>query len=190
MKILFIDNFGLSTYNLAEEFEKNDCEVLVYGNDADMKVIEGIVKKFKPKLIVITPGPENENDSGNSVDVVRAYQGQIPIFGIGLGCIIQAFDGKMGKSAANHNRIVKISHDGKTIFKRIEGSFSAGTYSSLAASDVPYSLEVSARSENDAVMAVRHKECFVEGIQFDPSSLLSASGSLIIENVIKEVGKK
>ena len=103
---------------------------------------------------------------------------------------LQAFDGKMGKSAANHNRIVKISHDGKTIFKRIEGSFSAGTYSSLAASDVPYSLEVSARSENDAVMAVRHKECFVEGIQFDPSSLLTASGSLIIENVIKDVGKK
>ena len=188
MKIIFIDNFGLSTYNLAEEFEKNDCEVLVYGNDVDMKIINDAVKKFKPKLIVITPGPENT--AGNSVDVVRAYQGQIPILSIGLGCIIEAFEGKMSKPAANHNRIVKISHDGKTIFKRIESQFVAGTYNSLAASDVPYSLEVSARSENDVVMAVRHKECFVEGIQFDPSSLLTASGSLIIENVIKEVGKK
>src|SRR3989338_4951228 len=110
MKALFIDNFGLSTYNLAVEFEKNGCEVLVYGNDADMKIINGVIKKFKPKLIVITPGPEH--DSGNSADVVRAYQGQIPIFGIGIGCIIKAFEGRMNKSAANHDRIVKISHVG------------------------------------------------------------------------------
>jgi anthranilate synthase/aminodeoxychorismate synthase-like glutamine amidotransferase len=193
MKVLFIDNYGLFTYNLVDEFEKKDCEVLVYGNDADMKVIGNAVKKFRPKLIVISPGPENIDDSGNSVDVIRVYQGQIPIFGVGSGCecIIWAFEGKVSRTPViNHGRITKINHDGKTIFKKMDNPFIAGLYNSLSASDVPYSLEVSARSENDIVMGVRHKECFVEGIQFHPESLLTAQGSLIISNLIKEVGKK
>ncbi|MBO05516.1 MAG: aminodeoxychorismate/anthranilate synthase component II, partial [Parcubacteria group bacterium] len=66
----------------------------------------------------------------------------------------------------------------------------AGVYNSLSASDVPYDLEVSARNGNDIVMGIRHKECFVEGIQFDPGSLLTADGSLIIENLLNEIGKK
>lgn len=192
MKVLFIDNFGLSTYNLVDEFEKKDCEVIVYGNDTDMRVIDAAIKKFKPKLIIITPGPGNINNAGNSVDIIRAYQGQIPIFGIGLGleCIIEAFEGKVNKFPINHSKISKIIHDGKTIFKEMGNKFVAGTYSPLAASDVPYSLEVSARNENDVVMGVRHKECIVEGIQFNPESLLTPQGSLLIEGVIKELGKK
>jgi len=189
MKILFIDNPGF-TYNLVDEFEKRDCEVLVYGNDTDMKVIDNVIKKFKPKLIVISGYGK---DVGNSVDVIQAYQGQIPIFGVGFGCecIIKAFEGKVNRSpAVNHGKIAKIEHDDKTIFKKLDNPFSAGVYNSLLASDVPYDLEVSARSENDIVMGIRHKESFVEGIQFDPGSLLTAAGGLIIENVLREIGKK
>ena len=190
MKVLFIDNSGLSTYNLVDEFEKKDCEVLVYSNDTDKKIIDAVIKKFKPKLIVISG---YGNDAGNSVDVIRAYQGQISIFGIGFGyeCIIEAFEGKVNSGTViNPGKIIKISHDDKTIFKKLDNPFAAGLYNSLTTSDVPYSLEVSARSENDIVMGVRHKECFVEGIQFNPESLLTVHGNLIIENVIKEVGKK
>ena len=193
MKVLFIDNLDLFTYNLVDEFEKKGCETLVYGNDVNIKVIDSIVKKFKPNLIVISSGSGNPKDAGNSIDVIRSYCGQIPILGVGLGhlCIIESFEGKVNRaSVINHGKLTKIKHDGKTIFKKIDNPFAAGAYTSLIAIDVPYDLEVSARNENDIVMGVRHKECFVEGIQFDPSSLLTASGSLIIENVIKEVGKK
>tara|TARA_Y100000310_G_scaffold93787_2_gene91332 strand:- start:12077 stop:12646 length:570 start_codon:yes stop_codon:yes gene_type:complete len=189
MRVLFIDNPGL-TYNLVDEFEKRDCEVLVYGNDADMNVIDNTIKSFKPKLIVISGYGK---DVGNSIDVIHAYQGQIPIFGIGFGCecIVKAFEGKVSRSpTVNHGKIAKISHDDKTIFKKINNPFSAGSYNSLSASDVPYDLEVSARNENNVVMGVRHKEVFVEGIQFDPGSLLTVSGALIIDNLLKEVGKK
>jgi anthranilate synthase/aminodeoxychorismate synthase-like glutamine amidotransferase len=191
MRVLFIDNSGF-TYNIVDEFEKKDCEVLVYGNDVDIKVIDNAVKQFKPKLIVIS-GYGNIKDAGNSVDVIMNYQGQIPIFGIGFGCecIIEAFEGKISKSAViNHGKIIKVSHDDKTIFKKLDNPFNAGVYHSLAASDVPYELEVSARNENNIVMGIRHKECFVEGIEFDPSSLLTVSGNLIIDNLLKEVGKK
>jgi anthranilate synthase/aminodeoxychorismate synthase-like glutamine amidotransferase len=193
MKVLFIDNLDLFTYNLVDEFEKKDCEVLVYRNDVDIKVIDSTVKKFKPDLIVISPGSGSPKDAGNSVDTIRNYCGQIPILGVGLGhlCIIEAFEGKVNRiSVISHGKLTKIKHDDKTIFKKIDNPLIAGTYNSLIATDVPYSLEVSARNENDTVVGVRHKECFVEGIQFNPGSLLTASGSLIIENVIKEVGKK
>lgn len=189
MRVLFIDNPSF-TYNLVDEFKKRDCEIVVYRNDADMKVIENAVKSFKPKLIVISGYGK---DVGNSVDVIQSYQGQIPIFGVGFGCecIIKAFEGKVNRSPViNHGKITRITHDDKTIFKKINNPFSAGSYNSLSGSDIPYDLEVSARNENNIVMGIRHKEVFVEGIQFDPSSLLTVSGGLIIDNLLKEVGKK
>ena len=189
MRVLVIDNLDLFTYNLVDELEKKECEVLVYRNDTDMKIIDNVVKAFKPKLIVISSGAADEH--GISIDVVRAYQGQIPLFGVGSGMhfIIEAFEGKVNKSASYGN-LAKISHDGKTIFKKLENNFEAGVYNTLSATDIPYSFEVSARNENDVVMGIRHKEAFVEGIQFDPSSLLTVSGSLIIDNLLKEIGKK
>lgn len=190
MKILFIDNLGF-TNSLIGEFEKKGCEVVSYRNNVDMKAIDNAITKFKPNLIVVSPGPEKSH--GNSVDVIRSYCGKIPIFGVGVGhlCIIEAFEGRVGRSATiTHGKITKINHDGKTIFKKLHNPLNAAAYNSLAASEVPYSLEVSARSENDVVMGVRHKECFVEGIEFDPGSLLTVSGSLIIENLLREVGKK
>src|SRR3989338_73944 len=155
-----------------------------------MKIIDNVVKAFKPKLVVVSSGAADEH--GISIDVVRAYQGQIPIFGVGLGMhfIMEAFEGKASKPAASHASLAKISHDGKTIFKKLEDNFEAGVYNTLSASDVPYIFEVSARNENGIVMGIRHKETFVEGIQFDPSSLLTVSGSLIIENLLREIGKK
>lgn len=191
MRVFFIDNPGF-TYNLVDEFEKKDCEVLVYSNNTNIKIIDNAIKKFKPKLIVIS-GYGNVKEFGVCVDIIRTYQGQISIFGVGFGCdcIIEAFEGKLSKSSIiNNGKIIKINHDDKTIFKKIANPFDAGTYDSFSGSDIPFDLEVSARSSNDDVMGVRHKECFVEGIQFDPSSLLTVSGSLIIENLLMEVEKK
>jgi len=189
MRVFFIDNLGF-TYNLIDEFKKKDCEVVSYRNNVDMKIIDNAISKFKPGLIVISSGPER--DTGNSVEVIRSYCGKIPIFGVGSGnlCIIDAFEGKVNRSLIMHGKLTEVRHDGKTIFKKLDNPFNAGTYNSLSGSDIPLSLEVSARSSNDVVMGVRHKEYFVEGIQFDPSSLLTVDGGLIIENLLKEVDKK
>ena len=193
MKVLIIDNFDLFTYNLADEFEKKECEVMIYRNDTDIKIIDSAVKKFKPNLIAIASGSGNAANAGVSVEVIQAYQGKIPILGIGLGheCIIEAFGGAVGRSPLiAHGRTAKITHDGKTIFRKMETPFIAGRYNSLSASDVPYALEVSARDENGIVMAVRHKSCFVEGLQFHPESILTIEGSALIDNILREAGKK
>ena len=193
MKVLIIDNFDLFTYNLADEFEKKECEVIVYRNDTDIKIIDSAVKKFKPNLIAIASGSGNAANAGACVEIIQAYQGKIPILGIGLGheCIIEAFGGSVGRSPVIvHGRTAKITHDGKTIFKKMGSPFIAGRYNSLSASDVPYALEVSARDENGIVMGVRHKSCFVEGLQFHPESILTIEGSALIDNVLREAGKK
>lgn len=193
MKVLLIDNFDLFTYNLADEFEKKECEVMIYRNDTDIKIIDNAVKKFKPNLIAIASGSGNAANAGACVEIIQAYQGKIPILGIGLGheCIIEAFGGSVGRSPViAHGRTAKITHDGKTIFKKMQSPFIAGRYNSLAASEVPYALEVSARDENDIVMGVRHKDAFVEGLQFHPESILTPEGSVLIDNILREAGKK
>ena len=193
MKVLLIDNFDLFTYNLADEFEKKECEVMIYRNDTDIKIIDNAVKKFKPNLIAIASGSGNAANSGACVEIIQAYQGKIPILGIGLGheCIIEAFGGSVGRSPViMHGKTAKITHDGKTIFKKMQSPFIAGRYNSLAASEVPYALEVSARDENDIVMGVRHKDAFVEGLQFHPESILTPEGSVLIDNILREAGKK
>ncbi len=192
MRVFFVNNLGF-TNTLVEEFEKKECEVVSYRNDVDIKIIDNIIKKFKPDLIVISSGPENVKDAGISMEVIRQYAGKIPIFGVGLGheCIIEAFEGKVSRAAViNHGKTTEIRHDEKTIFKKMPNPFYAAAYNSLSASDVPYSFEVSARSKDNIVMAVRHKEFFVESVQFNPESILTLHGSLIIENLLKEIGKK
>ena len=110
---------------------------------------------------------------------------------MGNECIIKAFEGTVDRCPiVVQGKATKVKHDGKTIFKKIDNPFNAGLYSSLCGSDIPYSLEVSARNEYDVVMGVRHKEYLIEGVQFDPSSLLTVSGSQIIDNLLKEVGRK
>lgn len=191
MKVLFIDS-GLFTYSLADEFEKKGCEVIILKNDTDPKFLDAAIRKFHPGLIVLASGlgqPEN----GNAAQIVNVYSGKIPIFGVGMGClqIIAAFGGKAGRNPFPvHGKSSRIIHDGKSIFKKLDNPFIGGRYSSLAAVDVPYSLEVSARDTNDAVMGVRHKESFVEGIMFHPESLLTISGSALIDNLLGEAGKK
>lgn len=190
MKVLFIDNFSSSVYSLVDEFEKRNCNVLMYRNDVNMKVIDSVIVKFKPDLIVISPGPSTPKEAGNSMQIIKRYSKEIPVFGICLGhqCIIELFGGTVGRAPkVLHGKPSKVKHDNLTIFKGVESPFQAGRYNSLTALNVPYSFEISARSEEGMVMAVRHKEFFVEGVQFHPESILTPAGGLIIENLIKEI---
>ena len=193
MNVLFIDNFDSFTYNLVDEFEKRGCKCLVYRNNISIDTLHGIVKKFKPKAIVISPGPSSPKEAGICIEVIKEYKGVLPIFGVCLGhqCIIEAFGGIVSK-ANNivHGKPSSISHDGKTIFKGLENPFQAGRYHSLAGKKIPKCLEISASSEDEKAMAIRHHKYFIEGVQFHPESILTSSGGAIIENLIKICGKK
>lgn len=188
MKVFFIDNEGPFTYNLVEEFEKKECDVVVFRNNIDIKVIDNEIKKSKPKLIVIGSGAS----VGISQELIQTYYKKIPIFGVGLGngCIIEAFGGKVGKAPeVCFGKQYLITHDEKTIYKKLE-SFNAAIYHPLVGVEIPYCLEVSARANSSTVIGVRHKEHFVEGIQFNPESILTPLGSEIIKNLIDEVENK
>jgi anthranilate synthase/aminodeoxychorismate synthase-like glutamine amidotransferase len=193
VKVLFIDNFDSFTYNLVDEFQKRDCEVLVYRNNIDIKIIHQAIKKFKPSLIVISPGPGTPKEAGISKEIIQIYHEKIPIFGVCLGhqCIIEVFGGRVDKAVETiHGKPSRINHDNIGIFKNLENPFQAGRYHSLVGYDIPYCLEISARSaERDLVMSVRHKEFTVIGVQFHPESILTPVGGKIIENLIELVGK-
>jgi len=190
MKILMIDNFDSFTHNLVDEFEKRNCKVDVYRNNIGMMNFDKIVEKIKPILIVISPGPSTPKDAGISIEVIRNYAGKIPIFGVCLGhqCIIEAFNGVVDRAPeVMHGKPSRVTHDKNTIFKNIENPLQAGRYHSLAALEIPDEIEVSAKSDSNIVMGVRHKNYFVEGIQFHPESILTPSGGLIIENVLSMI---
>ncbi|MBU1946369.1 MAG: aminodeoxychorismate/anthranilate synthase component II [Nanoarchaeota archaeon] len=193
MRVLFIDNFDSFTYNLVDEFQKRDCEVLVYRNNIDIKTMDQIIKKFKPSLIVISPGPSTPKNAGISKEIIQNYHESIPIFGVCLGhqCIIEVFGGRVDKAVETiHGKPSKITHDKQGIFKGLENPFQAGRYHSLAGYDIPYCLEITARTiDRDIVMAVRHKEFPVIGVQFHPESILTPIGGLIINNLIGMIKK-
>lgn len=192
MKVLIIDNLDSSTYGLADEFEKQNCEVLIYRNNIELKLFDKIIKQFKPNILVFSSGSAAQKENGNSIAIIKEYHKQIPMFGVGLGhqCIIEAFDGKITRSTEIiHGRQSLINHDSLTIFKGIQNQFKAGRYNSLAALDVPYCFEISSRSEKGIIMSVRHKEFPIEGVQFHPESILTPLGYKIIGNVIKELAK-
>ena len=190
MNILMIDNFDSFTYNLVDEFEKRNCKVYVYRNNISFENFEKIIKNINPKLIVISPGPSAPKTAGISINVIRRYAGKIPIFGVCLGhqCIIEAFNGVVDKAPeVFHGKPSKIIHDNRIIYKNVGNPFQAGRYHSLAGLKISDDLVVSAKTDNNVVMGVRHKNFFVEGVQFHPESILTPSGGLIIENLLEEI---
>jgi len=190
MKVLMIDNFDSFTYNLVDEFEKRNCHVEVYRNNIGLEDFQKIVNAINPNSIVISPGPSSPKDAGISIDVIKKYSGKIPIFGVCLGhqCIIEAFDGVVNRAPeVVHGKPSRITHDNKSIFQNIENPFQVGRYHSLAGIKIPNELLVSSESDTGIVMGVRHKNFFVEGVQFHPESILTPNGGLLIENLIGEL---
>src|SRR3989338_1189073 len=170
MNILMIDNFDSFTYNLVDEFEKRNCKVYVYRNNISFENFEKIIKKINPKLIVISPGPSAPKNAGISVEIIKA------------------FGGIVDKSPeVFHGKPSKVTHDKKAIYRNVENPFQVGRYHSLAGLKIPDELVVSAKSETNIAMGIRHKKFFIEGVQFHPESILTPSGGLIIENLLEEL---
>ncbi|MBI3581396.1 MAG: aminodeoxychorismate/anthranilate synthase component II [Nitrospinae bacterium] len=185
--LLMIDNYDSFTYNLVQYFMELGEETVVRRNDA---VTVEQVEALGPEYVVISPGPCTPNEAGVSLAVVERLKGKIPILGVCLGhqSICQAFGGRIVKAERlMHGKTSQIEHDGRTIFKGIKNPFTATRYHSLVAEkgSLPPELEVSASdSQLHEIMAVRHTELPVEGVQFHPESVLTAEGKNILKNFL------
>ena len=183
--ILIIDNYDSFVYNLAQYVGEMGWEPLVHRNDA---ITLEEISDLTPTHIIISPGPGTPLDGGISNDVILHFAGKIPILGVCLGhqCIGYAFGGVVGRNAPTHGKASVIHHDGKTIFEGIPSPIEAGRYHSLVvqANTIPECLEVSARLEDGVVMGLRHKEFVIEGVQFHPESILTATGHQILKNFL------
>jgi anthranilate synthase/aminodeoxychorismate synthase-like glutamine amidotransferase len=185
--VLMIDNYDSFTFNLVQYMGELGADIKVFRNDA---ITIDEITKMKPEKIVISPGPCTPNEAGISVDVVTNFAGKIPILGVCLGheSIAAAFGGEIVKAKElMHGKTSMIKHDGLGVFKGIESPFIATRYHSLAveAQTLPDKLVISATTDDGEIMALRHKDYNVTGIQFHPESILTTSGKDILNNFLQ-----
>ena len=186
LKIYMLDNYDSFTFNLVEYFKLLGANVVVYRNDVPVAQ----VAKEKPDLIVISPGPSVPSQAGHLIEVIRTYQGQIPIFGVCLGHqgMIEAFGGELGfLDTPVHGKASPITHNGQGIFAGLPQQFDVGRYHSLIGTKIPDCLEVTAKTADGIVMAVAHKTLKAIGVQFHPESILTAKndhGLTLLRNLL------
>ncbi|GHH98995.1 anthranilate synthase component II [Neobacillus kokaensis] len=186
--ILVIDNYDSFTFNLVQYIRTIGEEVLVRRNDQlTIKNIEEI----HPGYILISPGPGNPDTAGLCLEILKRFYQEIPILGVCLGqqIIAQVFGGTVMKAQKPmHGKISMITHDQKGVFQGIPTPLQVTRYHSLIADEasLPSCLEISARSEDGEIMALRHKQFKVEGVQFHPESIMTNHGIQMLKNFFKK----
>jgi anthranilate synthase/aminodeoxychorismate synthase-like glutamine amidotransferase len=182
--ILLIDNYDSFTYNLAHLFGELGAEVVVRRND---EITPEEAEALAPSHLVVSPGPGRPEDAGVTPEILRRLAGRIPTLGVCLGhqAIVQVYGGEVGQAQQLvHGKATLVGHDGRGIFAGLPSDFLAGRYHSLAATSVPDVFEVSATAADGEVMAVRHRELPVDGVQFHPESVLTPHGRDIARNFL------
>jgi len=186
-----IDNYDSFVYNLVRYFEELNQKVKVYRNG---KISLDEIKILNPEGIILSPGPKTPKDSGISLQVIKHLKGKIPILGICLGhqSIAYSFGAKIVKGdKPMHGKISSIHHNNKGAFKGLKNPIMVTRYHSLEVSKetLPDCLEITAYSEDGAIMGIKHKEFIIEGLQFHPEALLTECGHDMLENFIIESKK-
>lgn len=190
--LLLIDNYDSFTYNLVQYFGELGCQVVVKRND-EISVNE--IAALAPKHICISPGPCTPREAGISKDVVLRFGGKIPILGVCLGhqCIAEAYGGKIVRaSKLVHGKSSRITHSGSGLFTDLPNPFEAGRYHSLSVErrSFPSCLQVIAESEDGEIMALRHCESPVYGVQFHPESVLTHEGKKILASFLAPAARE
>jgi anthranilate synthase/aminodeoxychorismate synthase-like glutamine amidotransferase len=185
--LLVIDNYDSFTYNLVQYLGELGVEMKIVRNDEF--TVDEIESVIKPEKILISPGPGTPDDAGITLGVIDRFAAKVPILGVCLGhqAIGQHFGGSVVRAPVPvHGKPVEIKHDGRTIFDGIPQGFSAGRYHSLVVErdSVPDCLEISAESPDGLVMAMRHKQEKIEGVQFHPESILTDHGKMLLKNFL------
>ena len=186
--LLMIDNYDSFTYNLVQYLAEIGQEVKVVRND---KISIEEINKLNPQYIVISPGPCTPNEAGISLELIEAFKGKIPILGVCLGhqSIGQAFGGKIiHAQTIMHGKTSKISHNNKGVFKGIKNPFIATRYHSLVIDreSLPNCFDITAWTDDNEIMGIKHKKLAIEGVQFHPESILSEHGHDLLKNFLDQ----
>ena len=194
--LLMIDNYDSFTFNIVQYLSELGEDVRVYRND-EISIPE--IRALSPDVIVISPGPCTPNEAGVSMDVVRAFEGEIPILGICLGhqSLGQVYGGKIVKAGqVMHGKTSLIHHTGEDVFTGLANPFTATRYHSLVVEkeSLPDCFEMTAWTENDdgeleEIMGIRHRTFAMTGVQFPPESILTEHGHDLLGNFLNLVKK-
>lgn len=196
MKFLIIDNYDSFVFNIAQYLGETGVDSDVIRND---KITLDEIKKSNYDAIIISPGPGTPEDKkyfGVCSDVIRNMGKETPILGVCLGHqgIIHAFGGKVTNAGCvRHGKTSLVNHENSELFKDVKNPFRATRYHSLVGDKtiIPDILEVTATAADDGeIMAIRHKEFLIEGVQFHPESIMTEDGKKILENFVNQVKTK
>ncbi len=184
--IVMINNYDSFVYNLVHYLKVLEEEIVIFKND---EVTLEDIKKINPIGIVLSPGPKTPKESGLCLDIIEEFKEKIPILGVCLGhqaiayqCGLHIIKGK----EPIHGKISKITHINEGIFKGLEESFHVTRYHSLIVEDENTDdFIITARSEDDVIMGIKHRKYLLEGVQFHPEAVLTENGHKLLENYIK-----
>ena len=188
--ILLIDNYDSFSYNLYQLIGEVKPDIMVSRND---KITLDEIKDLNPEAIILSPGPGKPENAGICVELVREFYNKIPILGVCLGhqAICAAFGGKVSYAKRlMHGKSSSISLDYDYLFKGLPSEITVGRYHSLSLVEdsLPDCLEIISKAKDDGeVMAVKHKEFNIYGLQFHPESILTPDGLTIIDNFLDKV---
>jgi len=191
MRVVVIDNIDSFVYNLVQYLGELGAKPIVFTNQDP---IEEIVQT-NPEKIVISPGPKRPEDAAVSLEVVKRFQGKVPILGVCLGhqVIAHIFGGRIVQAKRLiHGKVSKIKHNGSPLFAGIPNPFEATRYHSLAVEreSLPQVLEITAETDDEdrEIMGIRHKKLPVYGVQFHPESILTKHGKRLLKNFLEVEG--
>ncbi|MGM0867814.1 MAG: aminodeoxychorismate/anthranilate synthase component II [Bacillota bacterium] len=184
--ILMIDNYDSFTYNLVQFLGELGEELVVKRND-EITIDE--IETLSPDYLMISPGPCSPNEAGVSLEAIRTFAGKIPIFGVCLGhqSIAQVFGGEVVRAERlMHGKVSSMIHDGKTVFKDMPNPFKATRYHSLIVKreTLPECFDITAETKEGEIMAIRHKQLPIEGVQFHPESIMTEQGKQLLLNFL------
>ena len=183
--MLLVDNYDSFTYNLAHLFQELGAEVKVIRND---EIDADEAERLAPSHLPLSPGPGHPRAAGATIEILKRLGPRIPTLGVCLGhqAIIEAFGGEVGPAKRLvHGKASVVAHDGRGLFAGLSEPIAGGRYHSLAATRVPACLEVCARTDDGEVMAVRHRDLPIDGIQFHPESVLTPLGPALARNFLE-----
>ena len=185
-RLLLIDNYDSFTYNLVQAFMVLGAEVIVHRNDA---LTVAAALELRPTHLCISPGPGTPQQAGVSIEMIRAFAGRIPVFGVCLGhqSITEAFGGRVVRAPRlMHGKTSPIEHDGQGVFAGVANPCEVGRYHSLITEQdsLPPELHVTARTAEGEIMGLRHTTLNIEGVQFHPESVLTPQGPAMMKNFL------
>ncbi len=188
-RLLLIDNYDSFVYNLAQMFGELGAEIVVMRNDVSLEDLA----RAEPEGVVVSPGPGEPSDAGISEKAIEFFGGaKVPVLGVCLGhqCIGSVFGATIARAPVGprHGKVAQIAHDGNGVFRDLRSPFSATRYHSLVVDEqsLPDELVATAWSDDGTLMALRHAELPIEGVQFHPESILCEAGPHLLANFLRD----